>query len=192
MKNYLPNSISQMLPLSKILVRSGFFFEQKHVFLDFSLESEGNRLFLAKLLNGVENFQFSDGKLPVPEKDINQRDWFGVWQRESSGAEGGSTSLFSMDLSLMDAYISGVVRWLTALGYNTTSSCDGHGQALPRFDLKNRGMKDEVSSIISRISNRRIVYASPYLCPNKWQERDMFYSELLDLAEKLHMEVHAK
>ncbi len=191
MKNYLPHSISRRLSLPSLLARSGFVFVQEDACLDFRLESKENKVFLGLLLNGIGGFQLIENKIAIPKMKIDQSEWLGIWQANSGGAEGGPTCLLSMELRIMDAYMSGIVRWLTALGYTTTSSCDGHGLVLPRLDIRKRELEEDVYSLITRISNRRIVYGSPYLCPNQWQSRDVFYGQLLDLAENLYTEAQA-
>ena len=169
-------------------MQSGFVFEQDGLCLDFHIESEENRLFLALLLRDLGGFELKENRMILPEIEIDQLKWLDHWQARLSGSEAGATGLLSMELRLIDPYVSGVVRWLTALGYSTTSSCDGHGRVLPRFDLKNRVDQEDVSALILKMSRRRVVYAAPYLCPNRWQSRDEFYFDLLDLAEELRLE----
>lgn len=185
-KKFLPVGLAKPISVEQALLRTGFLFTKQNESLGFQLESKANKDFLNRLLVHVGLNILDGGRLLSPQKEIDQSSWIETWQEYSGGAEGGPSGLLSIELPIMDSYLSGIARWLTALGYVTVGSCDGHGRRLPRLYLKDRSQENEVATLIERSTKDKMTYAYPFVCPNAWQGRDKFYVELLDLAELLH------
>lgn len=188
MHKYLPAGLSKRLSLEQALARSGFLFVHDNGSFDFKLETEDNRRFLNELLRHLGMGTLDGSHLSLPSVTIDQVRWIDAWQTLSGGAEGGPSGVQNMYLQMMDSYLAGIARWLSALGCPTSNSCDGHGRRLPRLMLVDPSQAEFAAKIVDRCSSGRVAYAYPLLCPNVWQSRDKFYCELLDLAEKLYFE----
>jgi hypothetical protein len=192
MRKYLPASISKNITLEQAFARSGFLFVIKNNTFNFKLETEGNCSFLNELLLELGLETLDNHQLAMASVPIDQMRWIDVWQSHSGGAEGGPSGVQNMEMQIMDSFLAGVARWLSALGCPTSNSCDGHGRHLPNLRLADPSQSQRAARIIDHFSKGRVAYAYPLLCPNVWQTRDKFYNELLDLAEELYCEAKTK
>ncbi|MBN2346105.1 MAG: hypothetical protein JXO51_06910, partial [Candidatus Aminicenantes bacterium] len=55
------------------------------------------------------------------------------WLRAVDSCHGSADTGSADDLSIMDTFMAGLVRWLNAIGIPTVLSCDGHGEKRPYF-----------------------------------------------------------
>lgn len=190
---FLPVGVSVQITIEQAFIRTGFIFAKQGDELSFGSETKINKTFLNRLLAHLEMEPLQNDRLIYPAgREINQSQWMGAWQELAGGAEGGPSGLMNVDLSIMDAFLAGIARWLTALGYDTQGSCDGHGRRLPRLYLKDEAHAGLVTNLVERHSRNRITYASPVLCPDAWQSKDKFYLELLGVAESLYGQAKSK
>jgi hypothetical protein len=121
----LPQWVFQnQLPWSRVLIRSGFIAQQidgSHISL--SEETSKNIDYLKKLVKFCR-FGVVERTIFIPlNNTVDEYAWLNAVESCHGGSEGGDGE----DLSIMDTYMAGVVRWLNFVGVKTTFSCDGHG-----------------------------------------------------------------
>jgi len=98
----------------------------------------------------------------------------------------------NIELNIMDPYISGIVRWLNALGIETIRSCDGHGKKSPNIILKDPSEETKVSDLIQQASRGQMILRNTNLIQiNDTDRRGIQLpkpARLLRLAENLHLQ----
>ncbi len=174
----------------RILVRSGFVFKKKGEGYDFSPETESNFQFLLKILEEVGESTSLKDKIFKPScPTTNQSEWLGAVSKIHSGAEVGEHD----NLSIMDTYIAGIVRWINETGIPTDISCDGHGRRNPSVCLRNKKDATVFDSCLVLISEGAWRYEGTFLKyptqPGRGisKKRNLFHRGwLLDAAEKLY------
>ncbi|NCC26480.1 MAG: hypothetical protein EOM25_14970 [Deltaproteobacteria bacterium] len=177
------------IPWNRILIRSGFVFEETNGAFDFSAENEPNRAYLGRMLAELGLTGHFDGTVfrpPSPEYDENS--WLSAWEGIHSGSEGPSKNQMgfeNIDLEEMDTAMAGVVRWLNRMGHDTVYSCDGHGRAQFFIQSQTGNVFDDLQGYC-RLPVMRGGQNSSYrlLGPNGRPVMDP-RKHLLDLAEDL-------
>jgi hypothetical protein len=179
------------IPWKRILIRSGFVFEETDGSFDLSAESEPNRRYFGRLLVEIGLDRHFDGIVftpPSPEYDENS--WLSAWESIHEGSEGPGKKQMGfegIDLKQMDTAMAGVVRWLNRMGHVTNCSCDGHGR--PGFLIQPQ--KGDVFNVLQEHSRLSIMRES------RFRSRFRFISlngrlvmdprkQLLNLAENLY------
>lgn len=185
---FVPEALcSTRLPLDRVLVRQGFVFKNDGDSLDFGGEAPHNRTFLDQMLMAVHVDPLRANRLAYPvDHEIDQEQWLRAWQRSTGGSEGGGSGLMNMELAGLDAYISGIARWLSALGIVTQGSCDGHGKTLPRLHFKNPIHIAAAKEQIKQHSQGKISFDGLVLCGGVRKPTEQLYADMLDLAEALY------
>ena len=131
----------------------------------------------------------NDGLLRPHSYAPSDRVWLDAWELCRSGAEAGSVGFENLELRIIDTHISGVVRWLNALGFTTTLSCEGHRPSQPCLILlKSVSEQLEASKLIREISAGTLNYKDGIITEQdssgKWLRPAK--ASLLDLGERLH------
>jgi hypothetical protein len=178
----------------RILVRSGFVFEKKGKSFDLSSEKESNIAFLGKILEEIGEKKALKSKIFTPlSLTIDQPKWLQAVDKIATGTDEGSCD----DLAIMDAYISGIVRWVNEIGIPTELSCDGHGKKNPSVTLKNKRDAAILDAILVLLSDSAWRFENPHFKyprqPGRGisKKRPLFHRGwLLDVAEKLHEKKH--
>ena len=171
----------------RTFVRSGFVFKEENDKFDFSSESPANREFLRAILEKTGLSEYLDNiSFSPPQTTLEEISWLKAIEDLHGGAEGGDPD----DLSIMDTYIAGIVRWTNAIGIKTCNSCDGHGTH-PAF-IQIRSSDDETVfinclNLLSRgrwkYENRRLFHSAASTRMRQIHNDRLW---LLDVAEKLY------
>jgi hypothetical protein len=131
----------------------------------------------------------NDGVLRTHSYAPSDRLWLDAWELCRSGAEAGPIGFENLELRIMDTHISGVVRWLNALGFTTTLSCEGHRPSQPcRVQLLAHSQRPEVSSLLRNLSAGELDYNDGLITElgsnGKWARPRK--DNLLNLGERLY------
>jgi hypothetical protein len=178
----------------RLFIRSGIRCKQENNILSLTDETTDNIRFIREVLDEVGWANRLEGKLfRIPPELIEEQEWLDAWEKCRSGAECGLSGFEKIELSIMDTHLSGVVRWLNALGITTTISCEGHKPNARCFiSLKNKADSSKVTELVERLSNGKITYAEASL-RHKHTEGSRTPSKpsndrLLKLGESLYRE----
>jgi hypothetical protein len=186
----LPLRDSGLLPWDRLFIRSGIVFQKVDRALLLA-ETDDNRKFIQRVLESIgwgNNLQGKRFEIPCDLTD--EQEWFDTWQKCAGGAEAGQLGFENIELNIMDSYISGVIRWLNALGFNTLRSCDGHGKRHPNIILADSSQEPSLSDLLKLASNGRIMMRDSNLIEigrsDRGGPRFPKPFQLLELAESLH------
>jgi hypothetical protein len=148
-------------------------------------ENEQNVDYLKSIVNlghfgGVNNRVFKP-----TESHVEEDRWLRAVESCHGGAEGGAAD----ELPIMDTYMGGLVRWLNALGIETTFSCDGHRRNHARLECNDKNTARIAACILNlsgqkfQQQDRRILQSrnTPPTASLTAEVKD-----LLDVAEWLH------
>jgi hypothetical protein len=187
-KSMIPSRRLPVVSWSKLFIRSGIRFEI--VGREFSLANETPRNtdfvrgVLAQL--GWES-RLVGNILHPPSVLIEEAEWLGAWDKLSGGVEGGSVGFEDIELGIMDAHMSGIVRWLNALGFVTGISCDGHGKHEPWIRFVNSSDEAKVAALFEQLTDGRITLRDTRMVLlGRDRARIPPPHKLLELAEKLY------
>lgn len=178
----------------RIFIRSGFIFKKDGNKFDFSNETESNRNFLRDILEKIGLLEYYQDPIFSPKQSTVEEDiWLNTVEDLHGGAEGGNPN----DLRIMDTYVSGIIKWINAIGIKTCYSCDGHGT--PPVVIQISSHDDEITSTncLNLLSRRQWKCENRRLVPNVTNPRirQMHHGMrqanhdrlwLLDVAEKLY------
>ncbi|WP_462326142.1 hypothetical protein [Desulfoplanes sp.] len=120
-----------LMPWKRILVRSGFLVQEQGQGFSLKEETPGNRNYLDKILAKGRFGEIREDIFMPREAYVDESLWLGIVEKAHSGAESGRAD----DLSIMDTYMAGLVRWLHYIGIETSYSCDGHGERPPQIEV---------------------------------------------------------
>jgi hypothetical protein len=186
-KDELPQSVfPNKIPWSRILIRSGFLANQEDdLHISLQDENEQNVDYLKSIVNlghfgGINNRVFKP-----TESHVEEDRWLRAVESCHGGAEGGAAD----ELPIMDTYMGGLVRWLNALGIETTFSCDGHRRNHARLECNDKNTARIAACILNlsgqkfQQQDRRILQSrnTPPTASLTAEVKD-----LLDVAEWLH------
>jgi hypothetical protein len=174
----------------RLMVRSGFVFKKKGKGFDLSPEKEKNVKYFRKILEEIGEGKYLRAHLFTPSSPTtDQSTWLKAVDKIHAGAEGGSYD----DLSIMDTYIAGIVRWVNEIGIQTDISCDGHGKRNPSLSLRNNDDATILDSLLVLLSASAWRFENPFLKfpmqPGRGisKKRSLHHRGwLLNVAEKLH------
>jgi hypothetical protein len=113
----------------RALIRSGFMAREVENRISLTEETEANRKYLQKLLASGHFGTLKNGVLLPSEPYVEESYWLRAVESCHGRAENGKAD----DLSIMDTYMAGLVRWLNQVGIATELSCDGHLEKRPFF-----------------------------------------------------------
>jgi hypothetical protein len=113
----------------RALLRSGFMVKEIENKVTLGDETEANRKYLQKILAFGHFGTLKDTILLPSEPYVEESYWLRAVESCHGHAEMGRAD----DLSIMDTYMAGLVRWLEQVGIATVLSCDGHGEKKPFF-----------------------------------------------------------
>jgi len=180
----------------RAFVRSGVRFDDRGEVLDLRPETPSNLKFIKRIMRCLGH----DAQLPgttfeVPHELLVEGDWLKCWERLHGGAEAGRPGFSHIELDIMDTYMSGVVRWLSALGVRTYMSCDGHVRRAPYISVERAEDAIKTGELISWASNGGMQYENGQILlarlqqdpKHKWPRR----ADLLDVAERLYQQAQA-
>jgi hypothetical protein len=182
---------SHTLPWRRVFIRAGIRFDERGTgAFSFRTEPPDNLAFIKRILECVQpDVPLIEVDFAPPEPLVDEGRWLECWERLGGGAEAGRVGFEHIEIGIMDPYLSGVVRWLNALGVTTFLSCDGHNRRGPYIDVAS-GDSERVAELVRwassgrmRFDGRRILRAGEARRSSRrpWPER----RELLDLAERL-------
>ena len=160
----------RILPWERILIRTGFNAVRTDTgAFDLSDEMPYNRDFFSKLLQRLDLSDQFDGRMFQPlEEDFDEDLWLGAHDQLHGRAEGPDNEEIgfpTMRLDLLDTYLSGLLRWINAIGITTVISCDGHGERWPWISLRNTNDQKIFESILSILSGDQLIYDRTDLKP---------------------------
>ncbi len=173
----------------RLFIRSGIRCFQDSNGLRF-LEAPENLGFVREVLASLKLEHYLSAKVfHTTEYAPSDRVWLDVWDSFRGCAEAGPVGFENIELRIMDTHISGVVRWLNALGYTTTLSCEGHRPQQPcRLVLPSSKEQLEVSHLIREISAGALNYSAGIITEQdrvgEWIRPAK--ASLLDLGERLY------
>jgi hypothetical protein len=181
------------MPWKRILVRSGFIFSQQGQSFIFSDETQDNKKYFTQLIQYGKFGIFTDDVFKPHSHNIDENLWLNAVDACHSGVEGGSPD----ELSIMDPYMAGIVRWLNKIGLQTTFSCDGHGQRPPRIEFSNH--KESrlavwvlvATGINVRTQNRNLLFSDQNNDPDIPLQRTFDRGKLLNISEWIHDNMEA-
>lgn len=154
------------------------------------LEAPDNLGFVHEILASLRLEHYLSAEVfHTTEYAPSDRVWLDVRDSFRGGAEAGPVGFENIELRIMDTHISGVIRWLNALGYTTTLSCEGHRPQQPcRIVLLSSQEQLEVSHLIREISAGELNYSDGIITEQnrvgKWVRPAK--ASLLDLGERLY------
>jgi len=114
--------------------------------------------------------------------------WLASLEKTHSGAEGGRDD----DLSIMDTYMAGLVRWHSYIGVETIYTCDGHGERSPQIDVPVHDIRIVLWILRTRSNAFRqhyrdsIIYQHPRRGRDVSPARTTGRSDMLDVGEWLY------
>ncbi len=173
----------------RLFIRSGIRFTENEGTLNLKDEPAYNLDFIRKILESVGwATRLSACSFFKPQELINERDWLLAWEKNRSGAEAGYTGFADIELSIMDTHISGIVRWMNALGFITTISCEGHRLDKPCWiQLLDKNDEPKLANFIDELSDHEFIYKNSILSKvdlnRQGGVRRPLPYELLDLGE---------
>ncbi|WP_062109972.1 M28 family peptidase [Bacillus niameyensis] len=160
--------------------------EKENVF-NLRTETEGNVRFLMESLELAHvDYTVSGGKLVLPIVPIPEEAWIEVLDFEYRGRGGFwfQPNTEEPKLNELDTYISGIVRQLIRLGFQTVGSCDGHGRRVAHIVISKEGNDfEKLSQMLLAFGMKRIHYRENG--KNYHLSLPLKKIELLDLAEKM-------
>jgi len=170
----------------RALLRSGFMAREAENRITLADETDANRKYLQKLLAFGHFGTLKNNILLANEPSIEES----YWLRAVDGCHGSAEAGQADDLSIMDTYMGGLVRWLNQAGIGTESSCDGHGEKKPWFTT----VDEEGARLAAWLLNfrsprfdqsgRTVKYAGSGPNPNATKPADRL-KKMLDVAEWL-------
>lgn len=122
---------------NRLFVRHGFLLEEiQSGEFDCSKEKRKNIDFLLETLRELFVAYYCEGDvLKTQDSEIDETEWLRAVDFVSRG-RGEDISIADQPVKRMDTYIAGTVRQLNRLGFETVSSCDGHGRRNPTVTFK--------------------------------------------------------
>jgi hypothetical protein len=173
---------------SRLLLRTGFVARAVDQGFDMSNENPGNlRFFRGLLAQHPDAGRLSGAVFTPTASTFDENLWLRTFETFRGGAEGGPIGFEMLDLSMMDTYMAGLVRWTNALGTDTTYSCDGHGRGAPMIRVTgNEGyILDACLRLVSRGTwkLRGSEERGHEPCVDR---RPANRAELLEMGERLH------
>lgn len=140
----------------RALVRSGFVFKENGRDFDLSEENEHNRQFLLSILAEIgQQEYFKDCVFSPQSRFVEEHVWLNTIENLHSGSEGGPSDMQNIQLGIMDTFMAGVVRWINAIGIETTFSCDGHDREEPKLRLADNNQEPLLDYCLRTISSGR-------------------------------------
>lgn len=165
---------------NQLFIRQGFELpEVNHQVFDASEESEENRSFLFTCLEKIGvDYAESGSIITILDAAVDEERWLeavdvrGRGRTESIGA--------ALTTRQLDTYISGLVKELNRLGFQTIISCDGHGRRTPHIGFIDEETAERAEHLLRTAGNVK----------TSKRRRDVrIFAEqkqLLDLCDILH------
>ncbi|OZM56947.1 hypothetical protein CIB95_09255 [Lottiidibacillus patelloidae] len=131
----------------------------------FSLEGETaeNIKYLTSSLEKarVDHFLIS-GHLFIYQAPISEEKWIDILDFERRGR---TENIWEQaDISQLDTYIAGIVRQLNSLGFETTSSCDGHSIRSAKAVVKKTKNIEQLITLVTAINDGSITLRESERC----------------------------
>jgi hypothetical protein len=113
--------------------------------------------------------------------------WLNAIEKLHYGREAGPCGFSNMEMAMMDAYMAGVARWLSYIGFVTAISCDGHGKRRNYLSLQDRTLSGSLDRLLMKLTGGTRAYRRQCLL----MKTDGHFApasreSLLDLAELLY------
>ncbi|NMD72827.1 M28 family peptidase [Bacillus sp. DNRA2] len=174
---------------NQLFIRQGFMVEEleRNIF-NCTEETEENVTFLLENLDRLSvAYAYESGQLTISSPAVSEEQWLKVVDRMFRGRQDiwARPGVDIPEVRNLDLYISGIVRQLIRLGFQTTMSCDGHGKRAA-FILVTKSRKvEELSDLFLAMGLKRVHTRNEG--ENYHLSLPFSQSELLDLAEKLSL-----
>ncbi|PYI51545.1 hypothetical protein DLM86_24315 [Paenibacillus flagellatus] len=140
-----------------MFVRYGFMAEREGNGFGFRAENRANREFFGRICTVMEWSDCFDERTLVfrpPADGMEEERFREAMDKARHGRGDFPGEPDRIELSCLDAYIAGIVRWLTYAGIRTGQSCDGHGRrpaslATERANAADIPLLDAVLALVS-------------------------------------------
>ena len=172
----------------RLLVRSGFYFSQQGGSFDFKDETIENRKYFALILSKLSLADYYQGEIFTPPKEkFSAADWLSVIEGSHIGCEGGNPGFLNIELRTMDAYLGGLVRWLSYVGVKSWHSCDGHGKEKPYIAMHNEQHSNITNNLLLRATSISVTIRNSKIMNCQNPKEIVCRETLLDIAEYLYI-----
>ncbi|WP_096200012.1 hypothetical protein [Bacillus sp. FJAT-45350] len=145
-----------MISWKRMLIRMGFVVKtvEENMF-SFMHENDANIEFFQKILDKLNVEYTFKGLIFTPENiEVNEEEFLSICE-SIQGDQTYFEGFANVQLIALDTYISGLVRWLNAIGFTTTICCDGHNRTPAHIGFKNREAETRILNYsLSLVTNQ--------------------------------------
>ena len=150
-------------------------------------ETEGNMEFLLQSLKAVKaEFTYDCSTLVIKSHPVSEEEWICAVDFQHRGRGEGlwfRPGKEEPKVIELDTFISGIVRQVNRLGFQTTGSCDGHERRMANFSLKKENTN--VEQLVQLFTGLGVKALFRDNRNNYLVKLPLSRAALLDVAEKL-------